>query len=232
MSLAKQFGDPFGKKKHYLFDPRVLRDIAKEAVKFPGTMDQKNEFIIKRLAEEYPGHIRTKTSWVYNNAGGAMGQMTLLHASLREYLILFGTAVGTEGHSGRYSAHVYDFVYEGEMWCTHQGLMKRMLFSNGKGAFLPAGLTKQYRIPDHAWMIEYGRGQESIITMLPFGLADTIISTLDFMVLFRTLFHYFRLVSHELFKRGKDWDILIKWIAKGLIFVGIPILLLKFLIFP
>ena len=38
-----------------------------------------------------------------------MGQITLLHASLREYLILFGTAVGTEGHSGRYSAEVFDF---------------------------------------------------------------------------------------------------------------------------
>lgn len=34
--------------------------------------------------------------------GGWMGAFKLLHASLHEYVLLFGSAVPTTGHSGRY----------------------------------------------------------------------------------------------------------------------------------
>ena len=38
--------------------------------------------------------------WIFVNAGGWMGSMCLLHASLTEYILLFGTAVDTSGNSG------------------------------------------------------------------------------------------------------------------------------------
>lgn len=54
------------------------------------------------FATRYPGHILPDEDlqWVFVNAGGWMGSMCLLHASLTEYLLLFGTAVDTGGHSG------------------------------------------------------------------------------------------------------------------------------------
>ncbi len=54
------------------------------------------------LRERYPDHIlpSSQTEWIFVNAGGWMGAMYLLHASLTEYVLFFGTAIDTSGHSG------------------------------------------------------------------------------------------------------------------------------------
>ena len=54
------------------------------------------------LRRLYPGHILEDKDqqWIFMNAGGWMGSICILHASLSEYILLFGTAVDTSGHSG------------------------------------------------------------------------------------------------------------------------------------
>ncbi len=55
-----------------------------------------------KLRDMYPGHIlpMSDMEWIFVNAGGWMGAMCVLHASLTEYVLLFGTAIDTSGHSG------------------------------------------------------------------------------------------------------------------------------------
>ncbi len=152
------------------------------------------------LARRYPGRINTKErDWILNNAGGAMGQITLLYCSLNEYLLFFGTPIGTEGHSGRYGTDVYDWVFDGEMWCYVEGETERTLYKPGSRAYLGKSLAKGYRIPDRAWMLEYSRGP--IPSMLPFGLADSLVSTLDLRSLGKTLAQYTREVARSTFRR-------------------------------
>ena len=182
----------------YLFEPTRLHEISKEVVGVPH--HQLYDEVAQRLADAYPGHVETRCSWIFNNAGGAMGQLALLHASLSEYVILFGTPIGTEGHSGRYRTEVHDFVIAGEMWCYHEGETERTVYKAGDAAYLGPSRVKGYRIPDFAWMVEYGRG--AIPTMLPFGLADSVLSTLDLRNVGRTLWHYGRLTVKEL-RQGK-----------------------------
>ena len=57
------------------------------------------------LEEKYPGHILPSKDmqWMFMNAGGWMGSMCLLHASLTEYVLFFGVALDTSGHSGTVS---------------------------------------------------------------------------------------------------------------------------------
>ena len=40
--------------------------------------------------------------WIFINCGGWMGAFYLLHASLTEYVLFFGTAIHTSGNSGEF----------------------------------------------------------------------------------------------------------------------------------
>jgi C-8 sterol isomerase len=168
-----------------IFDPAELHDVARGALDVP--TDALVPHIAAALERRYPGHVRTPREWIFNNAGGAMGMMAILHASITEYLIVFGSPIGTEGHSGRFHADDWFFILKGEQWAYAEGEMERSVYRPGDMHHLPRGAARGYRIPDHCWALEYARG--NIPSMLPFGLADAFTSTLDF----RTIRKLFRL---------------------------------------
>ena len=171
----------------YVFDPEILAECARAGHDLPLT--ERLGAVQRAVLERYPDDIDGgPLRWIFNNAGGAMGEMALLHSSLSEYVLLFGSPIGTEGHSGRYRTEVWDFMLEGEMWCYTEGQAERSVYHPGDTAYLGAAQAKGYRIPDHAFMLEYSRGP--IPTMLPFGLLDTALSTLDTATALRTLRAY------------------------------------------
>jgi C-8 sterol isomerase len=184
----------------YLFDPKVLHEAAKHAVAKGGTAHEKVAGIREELAGIYPGHIRPENEWVFNVAGGALGQMTLLHASITEYVIVFGTPIGTEGYSGRFRADDYFMILEGEQWAYSVGEEDREVFGPGEMHHLPRGVARGYRMPGRCYALEYARG--FIPSMLPFGLADSFTSTMDPIPVVKTLQLYTRAVVTELL-RGK-----------------------------
>ncbi len=180
----------------YMFDPARLHEIARASVGMPLT--ESFAYITDQLDATYPGHINRKPNWIFNTACGALGQLTLLHASLSEYIILFGTPIGTEGHSGRYSADVHDFMIDGEMWTYYEGDFEKTVFRPGDAALLERGRSKGYCVKDHAWMLEYARGW--IPFMLPTGLADNFFSNLDFRSVYMMFRDYGRLCISEMLK--------------------------------
>mmetsp|Transcript_34194 Transcript_34194/g.58478 ORF Transcript_34194/g.58478 Transcript_34194/m.58478 type:complete len:162 (-) Transcript_34194:30-515(-) len=152
--------------------------------------------IANELARRYPGHVETDQEWVFNNAGGAMGAMWVLHSSITEYVIIFGTTIGTEGHTGRFYADDYFTILEGEQWSYTEGATEKEVFLPGDQHHLPRGQAKQYKMPERCFALEYARG--IIPFMLPFGVIDTFTSTLDFISLYRTFVIYARHCVREL----------------------------------
>lgn len=182
----------------HVFDPQGLHEVAKRVVGRP--MGVLLPSLVEGLVERWPTHIETDHRWVFNNAGGAMGALTILHASVTEYLIVFGTPIGTEGHTGRFWADDYFFILEGEQWAYDAGQLERSVYRPGDMHHLPRGGARGYRIPEHCWALEYARG--FIPSMLPFGFADAVSSTLDLRSVARTVQLYGRCAVGQLL-RGK-----------------------------
>ncbi len=84
--------------------------------------------------------------------------LTIMYASISEYLIFFGSPIGSEGFSGRYRwAHVYDVMLDGEMWCYTADSLTAPPSNRATWHTCRRG---RQGIPheDHAWMLEYSRG--------------------------------------------------------------------------
>lgn len=181
-----------------VFDPDELHAIARAHVGKP--IEEILPGLHAQLRERYGDHIAADPPWILNNAGGAMGTMWVLHFSITEYLIVFGSPIGTEGHSGRFWADDWFCILDGEQWAYENGSLSRQVFRPGDRHHMPRGSARGYRIPDHCWALEYARG--IIPSMLPFGVADVLSSTLDVRTLARTMSTAARSVVRELL-RGK-----------------------------
>ncbi|AEO63444.1 7e64036a-a7cb-45e3-ad29-66df1cac2caa [Thermothielavioides terrestris] len=173
--------------RFYIFDLDQLHDVAKRGIAAHGN---DTRAIVQYIVDELSGqvslssYINRDEEWMFNNAGGAMGAMYILHASITEYLIIFGTAVGTEGHTGRHTADDYFHILTGTQLAYVPGEYAPEVYPPGSVHHLRRGDVKQYRMPESCFALEYARGW--IPPMLFFGFADGLTSTLDLPTLWRT----------------------------------------------
>lgn len=183
----------------YVFDPQVIHEVSKNHLGEP--LEQMFNNIAAELAERYPGMIDNSQPWIFNNAGGVMLEMKLLHASTNEYVMIWGTPIGSEGHTGRHLVEFYDTVLDGEAWYYQEGQFTRDVYTPGDHIFVGKGQSAGMHYPDHVWMVEYARG--ILPSLIPFGLADGLLSTMDFKTVGQTLAIYLSLLSQRLSTRQK-----------------------------
>ncbi len=182
----------------YVFDPHVIHEVSRKHLGQP--LEQMFDNVIAELSERYPGEIDDSKPWIFNNAGGVMLEMKLLHASTKEYIMLWGTPIGSEGHTGRHLAEFYDTVLDGEAWYYQEGQLTRDVYTPGDHIFIGKGESAGMHYPDHVWMVEYARG--SLPTLIPFGLADALLSTLDYKTAYQTVAIYLSLLTRK-FSKGQ-----------------------------
>jgi len=144
----------FNRESFYVFDPDVLHKIASETASMKNlTSEQKFQRITVELHKIYPQYIDVDEEWMFNVAGGAMGHMTLLHCSITEYVIIFGSPIGTEGFSGRFFSDDYFTIIEGEQWSYEAGEVTARVFKPGDRNIMPRGHATGYRMPSKTYAL-------------------------------------------------------------------------------
>lgn len=70
-------------EQFYIFNPEHLHDLSQRAIQAHGNDTRAMvDFIVAELDQKIPGnHLNKNEEWIFNNAGGAMGAMYIIHAS-------------------------------------------------------------------------------------------------------------------------------------------------------
>ena len=149
----------------YVFDPQSLHELAQAAIAAAPAPDDTGfmaSYILANLTATYPASVARLNAdtqeWVFSNAGGAMGAMYIIHASITEYLIVFGTPLGTEGHTGLHTADDYFNILVGEQWAFAPPNLTMERYPAGSVHVLPRGQMKQYKMHEGCFALEYARG--------------------------------------------------------------------------
>jgi hypothetical protein len=183
------------------FDKEVIRNIAEKAVGLcrplctccPSLLyvlkglgrEEAFHNISKQLQTAYPQLITDSSEWIFINAGGWMGSFYLLHASLTEYVLLFGTAIETSGHSGRYWIDIYDTLIRGTFQQWSEGTTYYVTYSPGDTIYHPRLSATAVRWKEDTWMLEYAHGP--ILSSFLFALSDSLFSTLDWLTIYKSM---------------------------------------------
>jgi len=177
----------------YIFDPNDLQRIVNMHLDVP--LNERFDRIAETLHAVYGEHVHRQPEWIWSNAGGIMCSMNVLHTSPKEYLLFCGTAVGSEGHSGRHRAELYDIVINGKLQTFKPDQFEPTMLVPGDMSYLPRRTTNGSHLGKECWLLEYARG--NILSLFPFALGDTIFSTQDLTDVRKTVAHSTKLMWSE-----------------------------------
>jgi hypothetical protein len=177
-----------------IFDTEIVHKCALECLKKP--KPQMFDAFAKALAKRYPKILDFNQPWVYSIAGGAMIQMKLYYASTSEYIMIWGTPIGSEGHSGRHFAGFWDTVIDGETWYYGEAEFEKKIYKPGDRIYVGPGQARTMNFTNGVWAVEYARG--FIPLSMPFGVVEELVICLDFLTALQTLSLYTDLVCQAL----------------------------------
>jgi C-8 sterol isomerase len=177
----------------YVFDPEIVHRCAMESLGKP--KPAMFDAFADAMDRHYPGILDRSQPWLYSIAGGAMIEMKLYFCSIYEYIMIWGTPIGSEGHSGRHRVGFWDTVIDGEMWYFSEGEFEKRVYKPGDRVYVGPGQSCGMNFTNGVFAVEYARGP--IPLSIPFGLADELLSTVDFKTAAQTLSLYADLVMQH-----------------------------------
>jgi hypothetical protein len=190
----------------YKFDPDTLARECREVLALPLENGERFDALIERLSLIYPDLIANKRRrWIGSRAGGVLGKLTFVYVGFTEYLLIYGCPAGTQGFSGRYNfMELYKVILAGRYttYDMESDQIAANVYLPGDVSHLEKGHARGLDIESGSWHLEYGRGPN--ITAMPFGLMDTLVSSVDLKPLLLTAGEYVSFVIERLRRRRRE----------------------------
>ena len=187
----------------YALDPYAIADCCQGIVDLPMESGARLDAAIAQIADLYPKHVDAQRQrWIFTKAGGICGKVSFLHASMNEYLLLFGAPVATYGFSGRYNHVAIQKIILAGRYATYDPESAQIVprvYGPGDLVDLPRGQVRNMEIAGGSWHLEYGRGP--VVTAMPFGLVDVVVSSMQVRPLFQTVAEYSHFLAKGLRRR-------------------------------
>ncbi len=152
----------------YIFDPDFMHGVCQKSLGLP--KDDMFDQITADLDDEYHGHVYTgRRRWILSGAGGVVGQISVLHASVTEYVLLFGAPLPTSGRRGRHRTTIWGFYLEGAVNLFEEGELGRRAYGAGDFEILRKGHSAGVEVAEGTWLLQYARGPISSMTQYAVG---------------------------------------------------------------
>jgi hypothetical protein len=187
--------DHWLENKQYVFTTAEIETVALQSLAAGPDAVVRMANITAELTQRYPGLIHEE-DWIFMRAGGWMGSFKLLYASVSEYVLLFGTAMPTSGHSGRYWANITDTLISGRFVQWEEGAVHPIVHTEGVTVPHPAWTVTGVHWEGGTWMLEHAKG--FIPSATAFAFSDGVFSSQDFWSLGKSLWVYGKHVTRNL----------------------------------
>ena len=174
----------------------IVDHVAAQHASSPLTINQSITLVQHQLHTLHPTLVHIHDQWLFNLAGGFKTGLLLLHASLTEYVAIWGSAVHTVGHSGRNWATFDDWILSGNGTWWHEGSLNVSHHTAFSHLHTERWAGRVVQLQPGTWMLEHCKGV--IPALLPFGLADGLVSSLDPLLVWKSLRQYGWMTTHSL----------------------------------
>ncbi len=189
----------------YKFDLDVLVHVCNEVVDLPLDNGERLTALIEKLAAAYPDFIDDRPPrWTGTKAGGILGKISFLYLGFSEYLLIFGSPAATDGFTGRYNyVDLYKVILAGQYvtYDLESDQIAATVYRPGDLSWMERGRVRGLEIQAGSWHLEYGRGRT--FTTVPFGVVDTLISSLEVRPLLMAGREFAAFIAKDLRRRAQ-----------------------------
>ncbi|XP_046844245.1 sigma non-opioid intracellular receptor 1-like isoform X2 [Xenia sp. Carnegie-2017] len=171
--------------KSYIFEEK---SIVKLVQRYGGDNLQAS---IARITDElergYPNLVlpKERLQWVMLKFSGMTISLTVLYASLTEYVVIAGSALDTDGYLGRHWSNMTHIVLSGSIKYWREGTSEAKVYHKGESFTTRYWNTGGMQLKANTWMIEYGRG--FLPLSIPSTIFDGIFTSFDLIGTFKMM---------------------------------------------